>query len=133
LAPAFGSARRNGPGALAPGRWTPVGLEGKANPEAGHRPVPRSWTGHVAELPAEALGLVEERRRTPGGVAEELRASSESPVHVVRPVERDADQRNGLTTEQQQELEGLPNKGRGLRQDRGISITPLPSLRKRPA
>jgi len=82
--------------------------------------MPRTRPPYPAEFRAEAVRMVKEGGRTLREVAEELGCSSESLRHWVRQTEIDAGQREGLTTEERQEPQGLRRENRILRQEREI-------------
>lgn len=84
--------------------------------------MPKSKPPYPAEFRAEAVRLIREYGKPKSEVARDLGVSAESLRHWLRQEEIDGGQRNGLTTEEREELRRLRRENRILRQEREILV-----------
>jgi transposase len=84
--------------------------------------VPRKYTNpYPPEFRAEAIRLVREGGRSINAAAKDLGVSTESLRNWVKQVDLDSGRRkDGLTTEERQELVRLRRENRSLREDKEI-------------
>lgn len=87
----------------------------------GVKEVPGSTPRYTLEFRAEAVRLVRSSPEKPASqIARELGVSDNSLREWVKQAETDAGQREGLTTEEREELRRLRKENKTLRQEREI-------------
>ena len=97
--------------------------------------MPRRYTNpYPSEFRAEAVRLVRDGGRSLNAAAKDLGVSTESLRNWVKQDDLDSGRRkDGLTSEERQELVRLRRENRNLREDREILKKPRSSSRRRPA
>jgi transposase len=91
---------------------------GKGVEETGARRRPRRW--FTPEFKAEVVALVRQGDRTVPAVCRELDLSETAVRHWVAQAAVDAGEREGLTTEEREEVRRLRRENRVLREERDI-------------
>src|SRR5690606_6733011 len=94
--------------------------------------MPRTHRPYPPEFRAEAVRLVRESGKPMKVIAQDLGIALESLRKWVRQAEIDAGEREGLTTQEREELQRLRREVKILREEREILKKPQPSSPRRP-